>query len=178
MCYNKGKNMEPTLKTEIIETFDSLINEFSSIPEEAINIVPFEGSWTAGQLAEHVLKAIADLPQMLNEEAEPADRPADEKVAQLKSIFLDFSIKMQAPVFVAPSTGPLDKATLTNDLKKCKSGLVEAAVGLDLTAICKSFEFPTMGYFTRLEWLTFSIVHTIRHLEQLKRIHERLAVKI
>ena len=31
-----------------------LLQLFSSFNQEQINVVPFEGSWTAGQLAEHL----------------------------------------------------------------------------------------------------------------------------
>jgi hypothetical protein len=170
--------MEPALETELSQTFSELIDEFSSIPEEAINIVPFEGSWTAGQLAEHIFKSTARLPEMLNQESEPTNRPPDEKVERIKSIFLDFSKKMQAPPSVLPAAAPHEKATLLHGFQETKLALIQAARELDLTEICKVYEFPTLGYFTRLEWLTFSVVHTKRHVEQLKRIHQALALKI
>jgi hypothetical protein len=170
--------MEPALETEISKTFDDLITEFSSIPEEAIDIVPFEGSWTAAQLAEHVLKAVTGIPQLLNGGTEPTNRPADQKVEILRSIFLDFSTKMQAPESVRPSAAAQEKASLLQGFQQVKSALVQVANVLDLTEICTGYEFPTLGYFTRQEWLTFAVVHTKRHLEQLKRIHQTLAVKI
>lgn len=169
--------MESALEAEIRETFDELINEFSLIPDRAINIVPFEGSWTAGQLAEHILKSISGLPELLTEESESPDRPPDQNVEKLRSIFLNYSTKMQAPVFVRPSVGPHIKNILIQGFLKMKSGLIKSALELDLTGLCKGFEFPTMGYFTRMEWLTFSVVHTRRHLEQLKQIHQSLALK-
>lgn len=170
--------MEPALDTEIRETFDELIREFSSIPEETINIVPVEGGWTAGQLAEHVLKSTSGLPEMLHEKTEEASRPPDQHVRMIRSVFLDYSTKMEAPEFVVPSAGPHDKATLLDALAQSKSSLAKAALDLDLTGLSKGFEFPNMGYLTRLEWLTFSVVHTKRHLEQLKRIHKTLSLKI
>jgi hypothetical protein len=170
--------MEPALQTEITEVFDKLIAELASIPEEAINIVPYAGSWTAGQLAEHIFKSVSGVPEMLVGPVEPTTRPPDQYVQQLKTVFLNYELKMQAPVFVQPSNGPHGKEKYLISYQETKLALVQAAHELDLTATCKGFEFPTMGYLTRLEWLTFALVHTTRHLHQLKKIHQSLALKI
>ncbi len=52
----KSKKMNTNkIHKEIDETFAELQRLISSFDQEQINIVPFEGSWTAGQLAQHVI---------------------------------------------------------------------------------------------------------------------------
>lgn len=153
---------------ELIKTKTDLLAAVSSIDEEKFNTIPFERSWTAAQVSEHILKAVG--ADVLYGETEPANRQPDEKVKATADLFLNFDIKMQSPDFILPSDEPQNKEALKAALEKAFDRLITAASTLDLTEICLTFEIPGFGFFTRLEFLSFFNVHAQRHTRQLKNI--------
>lgn len=151
------------------ETSSELIQLLRSVNQEQFNKTPFQGSWSAGQLGEHILKSYGAI-EVLNGNTEKVDRPADEKVAGVKSLFLDFSIKMKSPEEILPSENPLNKESIINGLQEKIEAFNLVVENKDLTETCTDYAIPEYGPFTRLEWINFNIVHTQRHIHQLKRI--------
>ena len=137
-----------------------------------MDVVPFEGSWTPGLVGEHIIKSVSNLPAFLNKNTEPTSRPYDAQCAPLRKVFLDFTIKMKSPDFIIPSASHHDKDSILSTFSKLKMQMIEAVETLDLTLSCKSFELPGSGFLTRMEWLTFFVVHTKRHTHQLRKIYE------
>jgi hypothetical protein len=49
-------------QTQIFEdlkvTLDELVELLSTFDQKGFNIIPFEGSWTAGELSQHLVKSI------------------------------------------------------------------------------------------------------------------------
>src|SRR5688572_27226011 len=82
--------------SHINTAFDNFITAFDRFTAEQINVVPFEDSWTAGQVAEHIIKATGGLP---DNKTQHADRPADAKVRDIEAVFLNFDIKMKSAGF-------------------------------------------------------------------------------
>src|SRR5260221_2691509 len=103
------------LSGQVKEREPSIIGELARFSEEQLNIVPFEGSWTGGQVAEHLLKS-AGVADVVFGHTAPTSRPPDEKVPMLR-IFLDFSIKMKSPDFIIPSDGFHPKKPLIDGLR-------------------------------------------------------------
>ena len=169
--------MNEALLKEITETFSKLIHVFSKISNAQVDVVPFEGSWTAGQVAEHIVKAVSGMPELLNAQVEPANRPYDEQVEGLKKVFLDFNLKMKSPEFIVPTETQHDQADLLKTFSRLGKEMEDAAINLDLTLLCKAMELPGNGYLTRFEWLSFALVHTQRHIHQLQKIGEKLKLK-
>src|SRR3954467_8838378 len=97
------------------DTTDELMQLLSPLSEEQLNTVPFEGSWTPGQLGDHLYKSYG-LGAILNGKTEPTTRPIEEKIGPVKKVFLNFEIKMKSPDFIVPSIGHFDKAVLINGL--------------------------------------------------------------
>lgn len=164
--------MATELNTEIKETQTALLRTLNAFSEEQLNKVPFEGSWTAGQVGEHLIKAVS--AGLLYGNTTETERPPDVMVKPLRDQFLDFSTKMQAPDFIIPSDGPHEKQRLTGKLEKIWEKIAEAGSTLDLTKTCLDFELPGAGHLTRLEWLNFMIVHTKRHTHQLNNIYKAI----
>jgi hypothetical protein len=162
------------LKNEINTTFDELTKVFASFDDNSLNVVPFEGSWTAGQAGDHISIFLSGIPHLLNEQVEPSSRPYDENAAGLRELFSNYTIRMNAPDFTLPSNPPHDKQALLKTFDQARSQMLEAVNTLDLTMLCKSFELPHTGYLTRFEWLSFFVVHVQRHVHQLKNIHKAL----
>ena len=62
----------------------------------------FHGSWTAGQVMEHVTKSNTGIAKALNIEGMAVGRNADAREPELREMFLDFSVKFQSPDFILP----------------------------------------------------------------------------
>lgn len=165
--------MATELNTEIKETAASLLQTLAAFSKEQLNKVPFEGSWTAGQVGEHLVKAVS--AGLLYGNTTETERPPDVMVKPLRDQFLNFSIKMKSPDFIIPSDGPHEKEAVINDLRKIWEDIAEAADTLDLTKTCLDFELPGAGHLTRLEWLNFMVAHTKRHTHQLNNIYKAIA---
>lgn len=139
------------------------------------NKVPFAGSWTGGQVAEHLLKSIEGIPGLLAGDTAPtAGREPDSHVQTIEDIFLDFDTKMQSPEFILPGEGTHDVKAMLQAYRATIDAIAEKARTLDLSLSCTAFEFPQVGYFTRWEWISFGICHTLRHARQLRNIHHHL----
>jgi len=160
------------IKQELQQTKEELIEVVSSIPDDLIDTIPFEGSWTAGQVLEHLCKSVSS--RILQGTVQTVSRPADEKIAFVRSVFLDFTKKFNAPDFILPTDATHNKqeqlALLTGKFDR----LIAALDSYNLAEECSDFAIPGFGNFTRLEWIAFHMLHTRRHTEQLKHIATRL----
>lgn len=161
-------------KTEIVKELKDTITEFQNLisffNEEQLNAVLFQGSWTPGQVAQHIIMANSGFADVLNGPTSKTDRPADEWVERIKSDFLNFNIKMTSPDFIDPILKTYNKERLLAKLETIKGNISDAITTLDLEPTCTSFELPVYGGLTRLESVYFVIYHTMRHIQQLKKI--------
>ncbi|MBS1522679.1 MAG: DinB family protein [Bacteroidetes bacterium] len=164
---NNLQNIIVTAKQEFLKALDLF-------GQDNINAVPFEGSWTGGQVAEHILKSVSGILETVNASSKPTERNPEEHVKMLGEIFLNMDIKMKSPDFIIPSDSPKDKSFLQASLAKTFDGIEEAAGEDNLTETCTTFEMPTLGLLTRIEWIQFAGFHTRRHTRQLKNIADYL----
>ncbi|HPH93156.1 MAG TPA: DinB family protein [Ferruginibacter sp.] len=156
------------LKDELKQTQSALIAVVSSIPDDKIDVVPFEGSWTAGQVLEHLCKSVST--RILKGNVQTVSRPADEKIAFVRSIFLDFTKKYSAPDFILPLDATHNKQEQLLLLTGKFDRLIAALDSYNLAEECTDLTLPGFGNFTRLEWIAFQMLHTKRHTEQLRNI--------
>jgi len=168
--------MEKQLINEIETTAHELLQVVDSFQQDIFNKIPFEGSWTPGQVTEHIFLSASGILNAVNGNTEPTQRDPHQMIAPLRDAFLNFNIKMQSPDFILPSDDPKDKQSLLQMTRDTWNGLARAAQTGDLTATCLDFEMPTVGLLTRSEWLSFIVAHTQRHIWQLKKISEAIAV--
>ncbi|GAB2772921.1 hypothetical protein GCM10027275_14840 [Rhabdobacter roseus] len=165
------------MRHELLNQFDAVTSELiqllESLGPEALNQVPFEGSWTPGQIGEHLLKSYG-VADTLRGTVQPTQRPYDQKAAEIRGVFLDFSTKMQSPPFLIPSEVPHDPEKLLVDLRQKLAAIRAVAETEDLTLTCLDFELPGTGTLTRWEWIDFVTVHTQRHVHQLKEALKQL----
>jgi hypothetical protein len=162
------------LITSFNETFSDLEDTISLFDDYRFNQIPFEGSWTPGQVVEHIKLANGGFVHVLNGEVATTERPIDEKVATLKDIFLNFNTKLKSPDFIKPPIHDYDKEQLLVEISAIKKKIAKEIPALDLSKTCMSFELPGMGHLTRLEAIYFVIFHTQRHVHQLKNIYQYL----
>ena len=165
------------IREEVNQTIAAFLEKMSTFNKEEFNTVPFKGSWTAGQVAEHVRLSCGGMAEMLWVDGAPTERQPDELVAMLKREFLDFTTRMQSPEEILPAERIYDPQALTAALSEIATSIDDAARSLDLTQTCTAFEFPGVGNLTRLEMLWFVVVHTQRHLHQLTNIRKALSEK-
>jgi predicted transcriptional regulator YdeE/uncharacterized damage-inducible protein DinB len=162
------------LQNEFDMATDELVQMISHLTDEQLNTIPFEGSWTAGQVAAHLIKVNEGFAQLLQGPAKETLRPADEMVTTIKRDFLDFTIKMIAPDFVVPENRTYKKEALLNSFEEIETAIKKLIQTSDLTETCLLFELPVYGYVTRLEAVYFVIYHALRHIKQLKNITLKL----
>ena len=91
------------LQSEINKTFSELGEIISSFDEDQFNLIPFEGSWTAGQVTQHVTLSISGFEKIMNGSIAETERSPDALKQKIKEIFLDFTTKIKSPDFIAVS---------------------------------------------------------------------------
>jgi len=165
--------MNEKILSQVKAATDELIKLLTSLSETALNTRPFEGSWTAAQLGDHLLKSYG-VGRILEAPVKPTEREPNEKVELIRKVMLNFDTKMNAPEFIVPSDDPIDKTILLNSLQNVSSKIFQIAEHLDLSATCTGFALPELGELTRSEWLHFILYHTQRHNNQLKNIIQKL----
>ncbi len=144
-----------------------LLDLLSSANEKIFDEVPFEDSWTAAQLASHVTKSNKAIAQALYMQGKPAERNADERVEELKKMFLDFSVKFQSPEFIVPTKTIYSKQEVIEKLQNSISQIKDVRSEVNLTEV---ISLPAFGEITKFELLNFVVFHTKRHIHQLKKI--------
>lgn len=158
--------------TRFENTIDHLLQVLATTKQEDFNRVPFEGSWTEGQVTDHIVKSMGNIGHVLNANTQPADRAYDQHKAMMEQIFLNYDHKMKSPDFILPSNEPLEKGALVASITDIKATVLDVIKDADLTELCMSFEMPGLGYLTRYELIWFVIYHTQRHTHQLTHILE------
>lgn len=156
---------------QTLTTLEQLFTDFSA---QQINQVPFAGSWTAGQLAEHLIMSNAGFVEVINGPTTETSKPADILVDRIKSDFLNFNIKMNSPEFIYPENKAYNQQVQLEKLQQIRTAVSDLIAKLDLTKTCTAFELPVYGFLTRLEAVYFIIYHTQRHTRQLKNIYNKL----
>jgi hypothetical protein len=159
---------------EITQTLTALEERIAEFNQEQINEIPFAGSWTAGQLAQHMALSNGGFAEMLNGPVADTQRAPDEKAAGIQKDFLDFSTKMNSPAFVCPEETYYNREQLLLKLEKIRTTFQQAVASLDLSKTCLLFELPYYGHLTRLEAATFVLNHTKRHIHQLQHIAQKV----
>ncbi len=152
------------------ETTNELMQLITSFKENQINTIPFEGSWTAAQVAEHITKSNVSIIHALNLEGKPVERNPEERVQELKETFLNFNTKFQSPEFILPTKDIYQRDKVIEDLKGSVVQLKAAFHNKDLSQI---INVPAFGKITKLEIFHFVLYHTQRHIHQVKNIFEK-----
>lgn len=162
------------MKTEISDliqtTSGKLLSLANSFDDHQIKAIPFEGSWTAAQVADHLIRSCHLILTALHGNTSKTGRDPESNRNQIKTIFLDFNLKFQSPEMIRPSDMPAEKAHLLSELSVALDKIKEAAATMDLSMTALDVELPGMGKITKIEWLYFFVFHTERHIHQLEKI--------
>lgn len=164
--------MNKQLAAEMESTMNTLWNTIDSFDEIYFNKIPFEGSWTAAQVSEHVSKSLEGINKAVNAQTQPTERDIRQYIAGLRDMMYDFSVKTKSAPNLVPGDEPTTKAEMKSRLKQNNEDILRSIHELDLSEICVSSEFPGIGYLTRLELISFAAFHAQRHIHQLKNIKQ------
>ncbi len=72
--------MKIDLLIHISNTKSELLHVLNQFGQQNINTVPFEGSWTGGQVAEHVLKSLSGAVGNTTGAVRPTERDPEENI--------------------------------------------------------------------------------------------------
>lgn len=144
--------------------FYILLNEFD---QQQLNAIPFEGSWTAAQVADHVSKSNRSIAKAMLLKGSVINRNPFGRVQELKNIFLDFSTQLKSPDFILPAEGHYEKERMRGKLLESMRKIKEAA---NQTELLEMINHPAFGDITKFEVLHFVVYHTQRHTRQLENI--------
>lgn len=70
-----------------------LLFNMNTFSQEALNQIPFEGSWTPAQVIVHITKSNLSIVQVLSQKGKPTNRLPDQQVDGLKNIFCSISYR-------------------------------------------------------------------------------------
>ncbi|MBW8244003.1 DinB family protein [Muricauda oceani] len=160
--------MEKTILKDYDSATSALVKLLSSLTDAELNRKPSENGWTAGQIGDHLCKSY-NVSHILMGKVRETRRPPDQKLGEIRELFLNFDIKMDSPKAVLPANGPIDKENLLGRLQQKIQWVNKNCKDMDLSKTCLDFEIPEYGPFTRLEWIGFNTVHTRRHVHQLEQ---------
>jgi hypothetical protein len=162
--------METAIELDVDKTIKDFVALLSTIKPGDYNKIPFEGSWTPGQVVQHVLLSITAFTDLIYGPTKETDRDPGAGISKLREIFLDFSTKLNSPDFILPPSMDYTSAEQIKILEEKRGRLVAAGQTMDLSKTCTLFPMPASGFITRLEALHFVVVHTKRHTHQLEKI--------
>ena len=165
--------MKHKINLEFSSVTEQFLHLFHQIPDEEINILPFENSWTAGRVLKHVCLSDRAIIKWLYGNTSPSHRKPDEYLDKL-SVLLNFNIKFISPPFIVPPDKQFSKHVLINEFISSRAQLREGMNNLDLSQICKDIELKDLQGISRLELIYFVIYHTKRHIFQLTNISKHL----
>ncbi len=162
---------EANINQQLTDTNQQFRQLFASVQDEQINVVPFKDSWTAGQLAEHVLKSETAMLNALHTRGKKAGRDPFAHVEHLKNVFLDFSTKLKSPEFIVPEQKEYNTSELLQQFDGIANGLKETIKQVNREEMVSGLP---LGEITKGEIIHFIVYHTQRHIHQLQRILEVL----
>lgn len=158
-------------------TNKELFGIIDPLSDEQFKQIPFAGSWSIAQVIEHLLKADARVINGLYGKVSDTTRNISQNISTVREWFLNLSTKIDAPQSIIPSDQPSSKKELTENIKRSREKVMDAATTLDLTMTCLEAP-PSFAGYTRIELLHFVLYHTQRHIHQLKNIRKHLLEKV
>ncbi len=156
-----------TLINNIELVSDTLVQLLQSVNERHFNQKPGADKWSIAQVVDHIRLSNNSVAKALALKGKPLDRNPGERISELKSVFLDFQTKLQAPDFIVPSKDIYDPNLLLKDLQASIQLIRERMYEDNLDEL---INHPAFGDISKFEILHFVLYHTQRHLRQIKEI--------
>ena len=143
------------------------------VPDYDFNTPPKEGAWSVAGILEHLFRSEFGIPKLFKGEASPVeDRPADAKVAEFISTFVESDKKYQSFEQINPTETAKNKEELLGRFVDLRDREIALLQNQPLDEVCHLYPHPIFGHLTRYEWAEFNIIHTQRHLKQIEETAE------
>jgi hypothetical protein len=155
---------------DINQSTEDLIDVLSNFPLDKFNEKIGPDTWSAGDIAEHLIILENLVNQIIKGKTKPADRNPEQKIELIKSTFLNFDKKLCAGKPIAPTNRFKDKVDIIKKIKDCRQNLIETMKNCDPTLMCLDFAHQIFGELSRIEWVYYNIYHSERHFIQIKNI--------
>lgn len=144
----------------------AILNEFLlSISEKEASFKASPNQWSILECAEHLWIVDKAICGIFNGRSNETKGDPEEKINLVKSYFHDFSKQFTASNQISPQGIFKDIPNVIEAIKINREEMLEEE---NLNAECLDFSHPIFGTMTKLEWVYFSIIHTERHLQQMK----------
>lgn len=157
---------------QIVPALDHMASEWNHIltafSEKGLNLKPFRGSWTAAQLADHVILYNKAAASLFRQKGQTHAGNASEKMPELAAWLLDKASRSKAEATLLPARQLYGQVRLTDSVQQSFAMIGELALQHDLSE-CVRHE--TWGWMTRLELLHLVLFHSMRHRRQLQHIY-------
>jgi hypothetical protein len=134
-----------------------LLKLTESFSENEFNANGSSTAWNAAKVCEHIIRSAEAIADALSARAKAADRNAEERVLELKELFLNFDKKFQSPRFVLPVETGYTRGAFAEDLKKSMERVRELSKSVNLF---ETIDVPGFGELTKPELFHFIIFHT------------------
>lgn len=146
-----------------------------SFSDEDFFTQPNEGEWSASEVLEHLYRSEFGLSRLFQGEAKPAERQPHALVQKMEDSLLDLSKKTKAPEVIQPTNNKQSKVGLLSSFTSNREKIKQVYIEHNPNELCLLYEHPVYGSLTRFEWLSFCILHTKRHIHQLKEIRSKIS---
>ena len=160
--------MNEAMALSIKENTDLLIQELSRFDYLALNHIPAFTKWSVGEIAEHVFLLDVYIITILRTESKSTQRDPQENIEAIVARLTDISQKFEAPNFLIPSTAPKNPQALIQKIINSRNELLNLTRDIDLTKVFPESPHPLYGIMSGIEWINFLIIHTNRHIKQVK----------
>lgn len=159
--------MHQTLATELSLNTDRLISALRRFDLKTFNEKPGPQSWSAGEIAEHLLLFDLRTANVLAGKQGSASRDDDSVVSAITTRLQDRSNRIDAPEALLPSPAAKEQEALLEQLRHQRDRLVRLIDTMDVNAVLPETPHRLFGPLTAAEWIRLTILHTERHLVQL-----------
>lgn len=154
----------------------SFIELIKDVPDKLFNTKLNKSTWSVAENIEHIIRSEFGTARLFTSATEEdLERNSEAKINEIRTRFLDRSENLQAFGVVLPTEGDKTKDELIQKFKASRAQVSELIETQNLDEICMRFEHPLFGHMTRWEWINFNIVHTERHMLQIKQLLENLS---
>jgi hypothetical protein len=158
------------LPSQLAAGTDLLLRTLVDFPAERFNQKPGPLTWSAAEIAEHLMLVDSSVNRVLTGPAAPPPPERLDKSEHIRANLLLQPVPMEAYGPIVPSPGPKEKRALLHQLQSTRDILRELIQTLDLHPVCLGFAHPLFGELTRAEWGWYVLYHGERHLGQVKRL--------
>lgn len=151
-----------------------LVDKLTAFSTMDFNTKPNPVSWSAGDVAEHILKVEIGVNNVLRGPVQHTGRPEDEHLEWMQSAFSNKERRMNAPDFSFPTETKKDLWEMINQITWQRDKLKEIITTATLSDACIGYKHYYFGELTIYEWVQFVLLHCERHLWQLDNIHNAI----